>query len=97
MSTEQHIKESDVEQVFDPEEDVDDVASSGAKDAPKVDDTPIISEAERERWEKKRNVSFSIDARLSCRKLLEACWMPQSKQMKMTRNENPKRSVVSCP
>ena len=52
MSTEQHNKESDVEQVFDPEEDVDDVTSSGAKDAPKVDDTPIISEAERERWEK---------------------------------------------
>lgn len=63
MSTEQQNKESDAEQVFDPEEDVEDVVSSGAKDAPKVDDTPVISEAERERWEKKRNVSFSAARR----------------------------------
>ena len=59
MSTEHPNKDSDTEQVFDPEEDVENVPSSRVKDTPKVDDKPIISEAERERWEKKRNVSIS--------------------------------------
>ena len=48
--------ENEVEQVFDPEENYQDDVSTTPKDVAESDDIPIIPEAERELWERKRNV-----------------------------------------
>ena len=48
--------ENEVEQVFDPEENYQDDVSTTPKDVAESDDIPIIPEAEREIWERKRNV-----------------------------------------